>query len=445
MTTLPARLMALPKFGDGVGLHRVQYLLDQVHRDFPDYAPEFIKVTGSNGKGSTCAMISAILRCFGLCEGLFTSPHLVRFNERIAVAGQHIDDEDLAACFKWVQAATRQYQGGAETFGAFECYTALAYRHFAALGVRHGCFEAGIGGRYDSVRPLPGSVCALTSLDLEHTQLLGERLELIGYDKLDLCPPAGTMVLFPVQDPDLLTRLHAYANLRQIHLFETATRCRLSDVRPQPGGFQFRAEIDGLVVEDLTLPLLGEHQLANALVAMAAVKRYLQRLSSDVSDERLCAAFRTGLAEVTWPGRASFVPGPPPLYYDVGHTPQAIEAFVATVAPRLAGQRVLLVTGVSHNKAVAGILTALVGLADHVICTRAWHMGAPVALIEETVAAVRPDLPRECCATIEAAMARARQLASAENAAIVVAGGLFLAVEAMHAYQGHDPRALRFF
>lgn len=445
MTDCFERLFALAKFGDGIGLHRVSWLLDRVHQDYPNYRPEFIKVTGSNGKGSTCAMISAILRCFGLVEGLFISPHLVRFNERISVGGALIADEALTACFDWVQAATGQFEGGAEGFGAFECYTALAYRYFAARGVDYGCFEAGIGGRFDSVRPIPGAICALTSLDLEHTQLLGDRLELIGYEKLELCPPGGTMVLYPCQDPELLARLRAYARLHHIRLFEIAEHCRLIAVEHTANGTRFSASIDGLKVEDLCLPLLGEHQLRNALIAMAAVKLYLQRLFPDVTSEHLCAAFRDGLAQVVWPGRATYLPGPPPLYYDVGHTPEAIETFIATIAPRLVGQRVLLVTGVSHNKAVSSIVSSLVRLADHVICTRAWHMGAPVAEIERAVVAARPELPRECIETIEAAMDRARHLASVERMAVVIAGGLFLAVEAMQAYHGLDPRQLRFF
>ncbi len=441
------RLLALPKFGTGSGLHRVQWLLDLVHQTYPGLQPDFIKVTGSNGKGSTCAMISSILRSFGLAEGLFISPHLVRFNERISICGTTISDADLENGFDWFQAATRQYEAemGAEAFGAFECFTALAYWYFAKKGVHHGCFEAGIGGRLDSTRPIPGSICALTSLDLEHTQLLGATRELIGYDKLELCPPGGTLVLFPLKDKDLLNRLRHYARLHRVDLFETAARCRVDGLKAIPAGSQFHATIDNLTIENLTLPLLGEHQVHNALVAMATVHLYLKRLVPELCKERLVAAMRKGLAEVVWPGRASFLPGPPPIYYDVGHTPEAIATFLATLQPQLDGKRVLLLTGASHNKSIETMVASLVGIADYVICTRAWHMGSPVARIEAAVKAERPDLPRESCETIEEAVARALPLAREQDMVIVIAGGLFLSIEAIQAYHGQDPKQLRFF
>lgn len=445
--SLVERLLAIPKFGDGVGLQRMLALREAAQVAVASGEASYIKVTGSNGKGSTTAMIAAMLAAAGLKTARYISPHLLRFNERISVDGVDIADRDLENGVAWLQQATAAYvrDHGATTFGAFECFTALAYRYFLQQGARHGVLEAGIGGRFDSVRVLPGSVCALTSLDLEHTHLLGDTLELIGYDKLSLCPPGGTMVLFPLCDRDLVQRLRAYAAVNQIALFECAERCQVKGLTAEVDGSRFHAEIDGLRVADVCLPLLGAHQVQNALVAMAAVKLYAERENLGWSPAFLAEAMRAGLAAVRWPGRASYVPGPPPLFYDVGHTPEATAAFLATIQPLLADQKVLLLLGVSHNKAVEAMAATLAAAADYVVCTQAYHMGAPAARVAAAVGACAPDLPCVAFTTIEAGVAHALQTAADREMTVVVAGGLFLAIEAMAVVRGEDPRALRFF
>lgn len=445
--SLVERLLAIPKFGDGIGLQRMLWLRDAAEASSSAKSGSYIKVTGSNGKGSTAAMIAAMLQAGGLKAARYISPHLLRFNERISVNGADIPDKDLENGLAWVLQAGETYvrELGETRFGAFECFTALAYRYFLQQGARHGVLEAGIGGRFDSVRSLPGSVGALTSLDLEHTRLLGETLELIGYDKLSLCPPGGTMVLFPLQDRDLLLRLRAYAAVNQIALFECGARCRLELVAAEAEGSRFHAEIDGLLMPDLWLPLLGAHQMQNALVAMAAVKHYADRENLGWSEATLKQAMRDGLARVSWPGRASFVPGPPPLFYDVGHTPQATAAFLATIRPFLAGKAVLLLLGVSHNKAVEAMAATLVAVADTVVCTRAYHMGAAAERVAAAVRAADADVPCSVFESLEAGVAHALHTAKEQEMTVVVAGGLFFAMEAMAVVRGDDPRALRFF
>ncbi len=445
--SLVERLLAMPKFGDGIGLQRMLWLRKAAEAGSEGKSGSYIKVTGSNGKGGTTAMIAAMLAAGGLRTARYISPHLHRFNERISVNGVDITNSDLENGLAWIQQATQTYgrEQGATTFGAFECTTALAYRYFLQQGAGHGVLEAGIGGRFDSVRALPGSVCALTSLDLEHTHLLGDTLELIGYDKLSLCPPGGTMVLFPLGDHDLLQRLRAYAALNQIALFECAERCQVELVTAEVDGARFHAEIDGLHIADLRLPLLGAHQVQNAVVAMAAVKLYVEREELGWSAATMAQAMRTGLARVQWPGRASYVPGPPPLFYDVGHTPAATAAFLATIQPFIAGKAVLLLLGVSHNKAVEAMTATLVTVADEVVCTRAYHMGAPVERVAAAVRAADSGLPCSVFETIEAGVAQALQIATEREMTVVIAGGLFFAMEAMAVVRGDDPRGLRFF
>ena len=189
-------MLALPKFGAGIGLHRMRWALEQL----PDRAwlenLDAIKVTGSKGKGSTASICAAILRQLGFTTGLYTSPHLYRFNERIKTGQRDILDEELAIAWEWFKAVKMDYERlhPNDSFGAFEACTAVAARHFANQRVEALVVESGIGGRYDPARTIPGRTAALTSVELEHVNLLGDRTELIAYDKADLCPPHGTLL-----------------------------------------------------------------------------------------------------------------------------------------------------------------------------------------------------------------------------------------------------------
>src|SRR5512146_1670875 len=189
-----ARLSHLKKMGNGVGLHRISWLVsDLLARPWLANL-QSIRVTGSNGKGSVCAMLDSIFEALGIERGLYISPHLVRFNERFSLNGNLISDEELMAAIDWFLAREREYSGSYpdDSIGLFEAYTAIALQYFDHHKPDVLVAEAGIGGRYDATRVIPGNLVGLTSLDLEHADLLGNSLELIAYDKADLCPTGGT-------------------------------------------------------------------------------------------------------------------------------------------------------------------------------------------------------------------------------------------------------------
>ena len=185
----------LPKYGDGIGLARMADLLDAIAVDRARLRRVSVVVTGSNGKGSTAAFCASIAHAYRLRTGLFTSPHLHRFNERFQIDGVPIGDDALARLKLRVEAAIAELsQRGHEKFGAFEAMFALACLYFQESGCDFAVFEAGIGGRYDPVR-LVGALCTcVTSVDYEHVELLGHSLELIVSDKSDACASGGTIV-----------------------------------------------------------------------------------------------------------------------------------------------------------------------------------------------------------------------------------------------------------
>ncbi len=449
--TFLEKLLKLPKFGSGIGLHRMQWFQQHVWKGT---APklETIKVTGSNGKGSVCAMLSSIFSELSISHGLYTSPHLLRFNERIKIGTTPISDGELSTAIEWFETHRSQYASRHpnDTVGAFEAFTAIALYYYASQNTPLLIAEAGIGGRYDSTRVLPGKLAALTSLDLEHTHLLGDTLELIAYEKMDLCESDGTLVLGKI-DPTLLPRLRAYARLRKIDLVPVQEEFQAANIRYGATTMQVDLEWTGSKIEglktfnDLTLNLMGPHQVQNACVAIALAHEWIQSHCPHLSPSQFRDAVYQGLRKVQWPGRFEQVHQAPDIFIDVGHSPQAVESLVLTVQQSLQNRKILLVTGVSANKRVEDIVKCLLTIADEVICTRAYHKGAPVEQIASIVKQAPTVLPHYIAPTIEQALHLALDISTKQSMTVLVAGGLFLSMEAKLTLSGLDPQGIRFF
>jgi len=440
---LLAPLRQLPRLGTGIGLHRMLDLCRDSMGSAWFRGLDAIKVTGSNGKGSVCAMTAAILRGAGVEAGLYTSPHLFDFRERIALGVEPISEDDLAAGIARFDDERERYarEHPGDEIGAFEAFTAVALDYYARRRPASVVAEAGIGGRYDSTRVFPGRLTALVSLDLEHTALLGRTLEEIAYDKADLAAEGTTLVLGDLR-PEIRRRLDAYGRLRRLEVVAAGDVCAVYRAEVAASGTRLDLEIDGRRWRDVGLALLGAHQVANARLAVVLATRWLARHRPGADLE---AAVRRGLAGVRWPCRLEKVRGDPDVFVDAGHTPGAVDALAASLAALLRGRRILLVTGISRDKDIAGILTRLLPLAAAVVATRAHHRGAPAAEVAAVVRERAPELPLEVAEPIEDALSSALARAGREEMTVVVAGGLFLAAEAKWTLGGGDPRRLRFF
>lgn len=445
------RLMSRAKIGSGVGLHRMEKLLAPMLATDWGQRLNAIKITGSNGKGGTARLTATILTELGFSAGLYTSPHLLRFNERIECAGRPIPDADLAQALTWFDAAEtalmREWPD--EQIGAFEAFTALGMHWFSERRPQALVLEAGIGGRFDATRAIPGDVAALTSVDLEHTDILGATAELIAYDKADLCPDGGVLVVGRLA-ADLRRRLDSYARLRRLELLPWDAVGQVRALRLGSDGMTADLTLFGEALDDVRFSLTGEHQTVNALVAAGLARAWLDRRRDDPTAENVtasafAAAFRRAAAGARWPGRLEKIADDPPVYIDVGHTPEAMRSTLAALPHLAAGRKVLMVCGVSYNKDAAGIVAALAPHADAMVCTRAHHRGGDPSRVVDAAQTARPDLPLIAAADLVEAMNAAVERARRDNMLVLVAGGLFLSIEAAAVLRGENAKDLRFF
>jgi dihydrofolate synthase / folylpolyglutamate synthase len=426
----------LPKFGDGVCLARMAELLDLLAIDRTRLRRISVVVTGSNGKGSTAAFCAAIARAYGLRTGLFTSPHLFRFNERFQIDGTPIDDADLARLIARTEIAIADIsKRRGEKFGAFEAMFALACLHFEEGGCEFAAFEAGIGGRYDPARLVGALLSCVTSVDYEHVELLGNSLQLIVSDKSDACASGGT-IIYGENCRSLRPHIVEYNRNREVaSLFirdEVGIGAEVVSASAQRfdfgfGDFEFRS---------LEIALPGVFQFNNAAIAVTLFLLWLEKTRPGAASTGIEAAVRSGLRGTDWPGRLEVIGQNPLTVIDVGHTPDGIRQSLASLKQAYGAQGWLLVLGVSFDKKVSEIVGALAPSFETIICTAAYHKGADATTIAAAARTINPLADVRVAATIEAAFDISRALAISLDRKIYVAGGLFTAIEFAAAARG---------
>ena len=426
-------VLRLPKYGDGIGLHRVRHLLDHLGLDVADLAARSVLVTGSNGKGSTARIAASVLATTGR-TGLFTSPHLYDYAERFQVDGTPIAHDALLAVADRVLVAVEDYgRRHGDAVGAFEAQFAMALAHFAAEGADWLVLEAGIGGRYDPIRVLKGRLSALTSLDLEHTELLGSTLAEIAFDKLDALAAGGRAVLGETCRP-LERQIRAFAAVRDIEV-EFLSESNWTDRGVAGGRQRFDIRLPDLELLGLESSLIGRHQLNNHAMALRLCQLALAGRELDAE------AWRRAVGAVAMPGRLETISAAPLTVIDVGHTPAGVAAALAGFRSLSGGAEALLVIGCSADKRASDMVEVLApGFAD-IVCTAARNKGLEAATLAGLVRRLAPSAAVTVCPTIAQAVAAAR----ARGTPVYVAGGLFLAAEFAYLFRGGDPAALRFF
>ena len=433
----------LPKYGEGSCLARLAALLDALSVDRLVLQRRSVVVTGSNGKGSTAAFAAAIGRAGGLRTGLFTSPHLYRFNERFRIDGAEIDDDTLAELVLRVATAIADLARGGltEVFGAFEAQFALACLYFQESDCDFAVFEAGIGGRYDPVRLVNATVTCVTSVDYEHVQLLGNTLELIASDKSDACAAGGTIIYGENCRP-LKRHLAEYNRPRDVTGVFVRDDIGIDNETMQASGQQFDLQLFGQAFEGLAMHVLGDFQFNNAAIAAALFMRWARHRYADVAIE---AALRDGLRTTRWPGRLEVVQDEPLTVIDVGHTPDGVAQALSSLRAIHGERGWLLVLGVSGDKNVDEIAHHLAPAFDTIICTRAYHKGADARVVGAAARKANAAAKIHVANAIEDAVRVSRKLARDDTQKIYVAGGLFVAIEYATVLRGGDAKALQFF
>ncbi|MDB5580254.1 MAG: bifunctional folylpolyglutamate synthase/dihydrofolate synthase [Bradyrhizobium sp.] len=435
----------LPKFGNGLCLGRMAELLDELAVDRAKLTRISVVVTGSNGKGSTAAFCAGIGRAYGLRTGLFTSPHLHRFNERVQVDGAEIGDTDLGRLVQRIEAAIAKIAARrGEQFGAFEALFALACLHFQETACDFAVFEAGIGGRYDVTRLAGALTTCVTSVDYEHVALLGHSLDLIASDKSDACAAGGTIV-YGENCRSLRPHLIEYNRHRDVTSRFVRNEIALGGEIAAASRQQFDFRFGAYEFRALEISLLGAFQFNNAAIAVALFLLWLRRVRPGADAAGCEAAVRSGLRETRWPGRLETITHDPLTVIDVGHTPDGVRQSLTSLKAIHGAEGWILVIGISSDKQADEIVGALAPSFDTIVCTRAHHKGADAAVIASAVRKGNPQAVVHIAATVAEAVAMSQQLAAVRKRKIYVAGGLFLAIEYATVARGGRAEDLKFF
>lgn len=407
-----AWIHSLFRFGMKPGLERTQELLRRLgdpHRA----GFRIAHVTGTNGKGSTCAMVAAGLRAAGWRTGLYTSPFLERWTERIQVDGQEIPAAAVAALVAEVRPQVEaMVAAGHEQPTEFEVTTALAFLYYARAGVDWVVLEVGLGGRYDATNVVerPAVTC-ITNVSLDHVTVLGDTPEAIARDKAGILKP-GVPCVTGARHPGALAVIRARAAELGVPLHEVAWPAVPGS--RDLGGQTF--DLPGLPA--LRTALLGDHQMANA----ACAARILALCG--VPEE----AVRRGLAAATWPARFEVVQRDPvAVILDGAHNEAGADALSRTVRELLEGRPLTLVLGVLADKNVDRVVAALVPLATRILCTTPDHekRALPAAQLAARVRRHVPGERVEAIASLEGAVARGLAI-TPPGGALLIAGSLYL-------------------
>ena len=335
------------------GLGRTQTLLEKMGN--PEKKLKFVHIAGTNGKGSTAAMTASILRKAGYRTGLYTSPYIYRFHERMQVDGMEITDEELAEVTEFVKPLAESME---ESPTEFELVSCIAFEYFYRKKCDIVVLEVGMGGALDSTNVIPvPEVAVITNIGLDHTEYLGDTIEKIAETKSGIFKENGHAVV--------------YRGAPSVEaVYERV--CAEKNVSLKKADFDSLVlkshSLEGQVFDcgkrkDLVLPLLGDHQLHNAAVVLAIADTLIEE-GWKISEQNIY----DGIRDVRWPGRFDIVCRKPLFIIDGGHNPQCIEALVKNIQDYLTGKKVIALTGVLADKDYADMYRPVMPLVDRFVC-----------------------------------------------------------------------------
>ena len=399
-------------YGSKPGLERVSALLTALGS--PQDELRFVHVAGTNGKGSCAAMTASVLRAAGLRTGLFTSPYLQRFNERMQIDGREIPDETLAALVTRLQPIADAMPDHPTEFELMTAAALLWYRQERCDIV---VLEVGLGGRFDATNVIACPECAvIMNIGLDHTAVLGDTVEQIAFEKAGIIKPGCEVVLYPQQESvEQVIRARCAALGAQLHRAEP--EALVSDFDSLEGqAFRYRGV-------SYAIPLLGAHQLLNAAVVIE-LAQVLRGRGWPISPE----ALERGLYAVRWPARFELVHEEPAVIVDGGHNPQCALSVARALERYFPGQRRVLLVGVLADKDYPELFRILDPAADAYVCVAP---NSPRALSSDALAAqlAATGKPVTACGSIREGIETALTQAEAEDAMVCAVGSLYMAGE----------------
>ncbi len=417
-------LYARRTFGIKLGLEVEESILAALGNPERSFLP--LHVAGTNGKGSVCAMMESVFRQAGFRTGLYTSPHLVRFNERIQTGGVPVSDADLLALWEIGEAAEKEAAAGGDwkesTF--FEFTTALAFEYFRRARVQVGVVEVGMGGRLDATNVVLPLASVIAPVSLEHMEYLGSTIQAIAGEKCGIIKK-GRPVVYAQPDPEAEAVVARTARERGSRCVNALDSVRVERVKQDLDGQKVRIESESQSYGVVRLSLLGRHQLMNAALAVAALETAFEEMGRPLPKEAVTA----GLEAARWPGRLQILETEPVTILDGGHNPAAA-AVLGDALKELAGKKpVGLICGMCGDKDMAGFFKPLAKRLRRVWAVR---LKTPRSADPEQVALKARKMGLVATVSdLAAARAEARAWALEQGGAVCIAGSLFLAGEVL--------------
>ncbi len=407
-------------------LRRMDELLERVGN--PHLKARTVHITGSKGKGSTAAMIASVLTASGYTTGLYTSPHLHIFNERMRVDDKLISDQEIVSLISKLKPEVTAVNEKA-TYGkltTFEIITALGFLFFELKKVDFQVVEVGLGGRLDATNVVKPEVCIITSISLEHTDVLGNTLAEIATEKSGIIKPACVTVISPQAEEanKVIEKACQDTGVKLIKVGKDVTWQFLSSDSTRQS-----LKVTGrLGSYEISIPLLGQYQLENATVAVAALEALAEK------DPRINKkSIGRGMAQVIWPGRLQVLNRSPLVVVDGAHNPYSAHKLREALEQYFKFEKAILIIGTSSDKDISGIISELLPVFDRVIATHSIHPRAtPTAIISAELK--RQGVEAKETEDISVALPMALEMAG-EKDLICVTGSLFVAAGAIEQAQ----------
>ncbi len=400
-----------------LGLERIHTILNAM--DNPNLHLRGIHIAGTNGKGSTCAMLESLCRAYGYKTGLNTSPHLVDYRERIRINGENISAEELIRLYlKWEAV----FQGNEASF--FEITTAMAFYYFYEQQVEAAIFEVGLGGRLDGTNPFAAQVAAITTISFDHIISLGNTLRKIAWEKAGIIKPGQEVVLGAIPE-EAFQVIAGVCEERGARYSRLGEDYRIDNIRLSEEGTFFDYSDEDVTWKQLCVNLVGEHQAFNAGVALRSFFRWRQQQGKSVEE----GIIREGLLHTNWIGRMQILQTEPTVIIDGAHNEEGIGVLVKNLKKIYADKKIIFVLAILRDKNLESMIRSISEVSNKLIISK--NKSKRAAEIEEQVAfAEKFQANYETAFDVVTGTKRALEIAGKDDI-VIISGSLYTISEVL--------------
>ncbi|MDP2965739.1 MAG: folylpolyglutamate synthase/dihydrofolate synthase family protein [Pelolinea sp.] len=403
-------------------LKRMEDFLELLGNPHKSY--KVIHVAGTKGKGSTCAMLASILIKNGFRTGFYSSPHMIDFTERIRISEDQISHQEIVEYINLLDPIIKKVP----ELTTFEIITGLAFKYFADKHVDFAVIEVGMGGRFDATNVVQPEVSVITSISHDHTKVLGKSLKKIAFEKAGIIKN-GIPVIVSKQKTSPLEEIIKIAGERNAGVVYAPGVYRTKSGTYSLDGQRFEIQKNGKKLIEVFIPLLGDHQIDNAVTAFACIEE-LKKRGNEISSDAIISGFQY----MRWPGRFEVINKKPVVIIDGAHNLDSFRKLIKTIQKYLPEKQIILIFGVSEDKAVASMLKIIQPLIKTLIITKSQHPRAlELYKIKDIAEGLRipSALEEEIKNAIGEALVR-----SDESTAIVATGSIFIAGAVKENFKG---------